>query len=211
MSQEEGKKGEVAPEVAAAWQKLDQRLQLLQDAIGKRDLVGLSHDLKDALVWEAILDNDDVVAAFREQILKDVEFWYKYIREDIKEGEIGKALNDLRTVLNTLTHYAEFLGVEIPSEEEEEVAEEVEREDPWSLGLDEEMWDLPLPDLLGEGGDATVVCSSFAKFCSVKTAGPALKILNEEGWRPGRIRFIGPKRLILLREKFVEAGYPVPG
>jgi len=109
-------------EKGAVWAKLEERLQLLQEASEKRDLVGLGYNLVAVQVWEDILKANDVVKAVREKILKDVEFWLQYVREAIKEGEIGEAMNCLRPALKVLTHYAELLGVEIPPEEAAPVA-----------------------------------------------------------------------------------------
>ncbi len=181
-------------------------------------------DLKEhfgALVrWKSVVKEGDVAEALWDEIRRVVGGGYwRVIENHLLQRDIIAARVRAEGLVEFLDRYEELFGLKPPEEEEapEEIEAEVEpieepADRPWeALHITEEMWNRPLLDLLGEGREATRIDNCFARFRGVTAAGRALKILNEEEWRPGCVKFIGPKRITLLREAFVGAGYSVQG
>lgn len=214
MKEEVREEGQVAPEIEAVWARLEYLAEELQKAAADSNGTFLGIFVEHIQTWSGILESGDVVASFRQQVSDDVKVWCESAKEKVGRGKFPGAVKDMRQGIKTLVYYAELLGVEIPPEEEApSAAEEVKpvEERPWEeLEISKEGYERPLREVLGSGREAEPTYNSFARFRGVTAAGPALDVLNEEGWRSGSIRFIGPKRIRLLREKFTEAGYPVP-
>ncbi len=222
------KEEQVVPEVEAAWAKLMKEYLHLRDPIDDRSIRGIKDGLNQFGRWLRILEAEDVIAAFRKQVLEDMDFLGGYIEMPIDYGQIGAAIKNIRVAEARLIEYAQLLGQEVPPEEEEAPTEgpveepSVEEERPWEeLEITREMHERPLLEILMVGvqtkpekSNASLINNKISRALNMPNnkvfVGPTLQLLDEGGWDHRQIPGIGEGLMRLLQEKLSVTGYPVP-